>query len=218
MRVLVTGAGGNLGGKLRAHLQGRHELILLSHRPQRDAAIHAADLSTWDEDWVRLFRGADVVFHFAANPDPRAAWWDAETIAVLNVLLDEVIDRYQVDRTRIYLTGLSAGGYGSWWLATAYPEKFAAVVSVAGSGYRTAMPPAQEVVCRLQDVPVWAIHGAQDLISEPMANKMQVLALSACGGEVEWTLYPDAGHGEAYARAYRDPALYTWLLEHSLEQ
>ena len=86
--------------------------------------------------------------------------------------------------------------------------------SVSGSGYRTPLPPGPEVLCKLKDIPVWAIHGANDLISDPAANKLYAFALKDCGGEVEWTLYPDAGHGETYARAYRDPALYDWLLEH----
>ena len=136
-------------------------------------------------------------------------------MAILNALLDEVLATYQVDPARVYLTGLSMGGYGSWWLATAYPEKFAAVVSVSGSGYRTPTPPASETVCRLKDIPVWAIHGAEDVISDPTANKVQVLSLSACGGEVEWTLYPDEGHGGAYHRAYRDPTVYEWMRQHS---
>lgn len=141
-------------------------------------------------------------------------WWEGDSLAVLNALLAEVKTIYQVDPDRVYLTGLSMGGYGSWWLATAYPEEFAAVVSVSGSGYRTLKPPAPEMVCRMKDIPVWAIHGANDLISDATANKIQVIALLECGGQVEWTLYPDAGHGETYARAYRDPALYEWLLEH----
>lgn len=62
---------------------------------------------------------------------------------------------------------------------------------------------------------MWAIHGAKDVISDPTANKMQVLNLLACGGEVEWTLYPDAGHGKTYYQAYRDPAVYAWMLEHT---
>jgi predicted peptidase len=149
---------------------------------------------------------------------PRVPWWEGDTLAILNALLDEVVDTYQVDPGRVYLTGLSMGGYGSWWLATAYPDRFAAMASVSGSGYRTGTPPEEDVVCKMRDLPVWAIHGARDMISDPTANKIQVLSLAACGGEVEWTLYPEAGHGEAYARAYRDPALYAWLLEHSREQ
>jgi predicted peptidase len=149
---------------------------------------------------------------------PGVPWWDEETLLILGALLDEVVRAYRVDPARIYLTGLSMGGYGSWWLATAQPERFAAVVSVSGSGYRTATPPAEGTVCKLGDVPVWAIHGARDMISDPASVKLQVLGLAACGGEVEWTLYPDAGHVETYERAYRDPALYEWLLVHSREQ
>lgn len=191
--------------------------------------LHGAGGGVYDSKFVMSY-GLPEVLYSGDQPEdfpfvvvspqapPNTAWWDEDTLPVLHALLDEVIDRYQVDPTRVYLTGLSAGGYGSWWLATAYPEKFAAMASVAGSGYRTATPPTLEVVCKLADVPVWAIHGAQDLISEPLANKVQVMSLADCGGEVEWTLYPDAGHGETYARAYRDPALYAWLLEHSKEQ
>jgi len=149
---------------------------------------------------------------------PDVPWWEGDTLPILDALLDEIVETYQVDPNRIYLTGLSMGGYGSWWLATAFPERFAAMVSVAGSGYRTPSPPDTEIVCQLQDLAVWAIHGARDMISDPMAVKIQVVTLASCGGEVEWTLYPDSGHGETYARAYRDPALYEWLLDHSKGQ
>lgn len=147
---------------------------------------------------------------------PNWAWWSGDTLVILNALLDEVIDTYQVDPDRVYLTGLSMGGYGSWHLATAYPERFAAMVSISGSGYRTPSIPSEETLCRLQDLPVWAIHGAQDPISAPEGSRLYADALEvACNSEVKWTLYPDAGHFQAYARAYRDPALYNWLLEHS---
>lgn len=149
---------------------------------------------------------------------PNVPWWEGDTLAILNALLDEVINTYQIDPARIYLTGLSMGGYGSWFLATAYPDRFAAMASVSGSGYRTLLTPEPEMICRLQNVPVWAIHGAEDLVSDPLANKMVVSTLAECGGEVEWTLYPDAGHSDTYERAYRDPALYDWMLEHSKQQ
>jgi predicted peptidase len=188
--------------------------------------LHGAGSATNDSQFV-LSYGLPEVLHKGDQPEdfpfvvvspqafPNVPWWEGDTLAILNALLDEVLRSYQVDPSRVYLTGLSMGGYGSWWLATAYPDRFAALVSVAGSGYRTPTPPGEETICKLQDLPVWAIHGAQDVISDPTAVKIAVLALAACGGEVEWTLYPDAGHQEAYARAYRHPALYAWLLEHS---
>jgi uronate dehydrogenase len=74
--ILITGAAGNLGGKLRRHLEGRYELRLLDRDPRGDAAIHAADLSRWDDDWVRRFEGVDAVVHLAADPVAFRPWSD----------------------------------------------------------------------------------------------------------------------------------------------
>jgi NAD+ dependent glucose-6-phosphate dehydrogenase len=74
MRVLITGAGGNLGTKLHHHLRGRYDLVLTSRSGRPNTDIQAADLTDWDEAWVRLFRGVDVVVHLAANADPASAW------------------------------------------------------------------------------------------------------------------------------------------------
>lgn len=143
-------------------------------------------------------------------------WWEDNQASVIGLLLDEIIENYRVDEQRIYVTGLSMGGYGSWYLAATFPERIAAMASIAGSGFYLSYIPGEDVMCKLQDVPVWSIHGAEDKISDPMAVKMMVLALEDCGGEVEWTLYPDAGHFETYYRAYRDPDLYDWMLAHTL--
>ncbi|MBM4055160.1 MAG: NAD(P)-dependent oxidoreductase [Planctomycetes bacterium] len=72
--ILITGASGNLGAKLRKHLQGRYSLRLIDINHRKDREIMTADLSVWDEEWVRLFQGADVVVHFAADPDPNKSW------------------------------------------------------------------------------------------------------------------------------------------------
>jgi predicted peptidase len=189
--------------------------------------LHGGGGEDYDSTYV-LSMGLPAVLHLGEQPEdfpfvvvspqsfPRSAWWIDDTLAILNALLGEVIETYQVDPDRVYLTGLSMGGYGSWFLATAYPERFAVMVSVSGSGYRTNFIPEEETLCRLKDIPVWAIHGAQDVISAPEASKLFTSALQlTCGGEVKWTQYEDVGHGGAYERAYRDPELYSWMLEHS---
>ncbi len=189
--------------------------------------LHGAGDENNDSTYV-LSRGLPAVLHLGEQPEdfpfvvvspqafPGSAWWTGDTLAILNALLGEVIENYKVDPDRVYLTGLSMGGYGSWYLATAYPERFAAMVSVSGSGYRTDFIPAEETLCRLKDVPVWAIHGALDVISAPEASKLFASALQVtCGVEVKWTMYDDLGHGGAYERAYRDPELYAWMLEQS---
>jgi NAD+ dependent glucose-6-phosphate dehydrogenase len=72
--VLITGASGNLGTKLRHHVQGRYELRLLDRDPRGDAAILRTDLSVWDSQWVEQFRGVDVVVHLAADPTAQQTW------------------------------------------------------------------------------------------------------------------------------------------------
>jgi uronate dehydrogenase len=72
--VLITGAAGNLGGKLRRHLEGRYDLRLLDRDPRGDATIEAADLSRWDDVWTRRFEGVDAVVHLAADPVAFRSW------------------------------------------------------------------------------------------------------------------------------------------------
>src|SRR5690349_882480 len=72
--VVITGAAGNLGGKLRRHLEGRCRLRLLDRDPRGDAEVLAADLSRWDATWVSTFRGADAVVHLAADPTAQQTW------------------------------------------------------------------------------------------------------------------------------------------------
>lgn len=147
---------------------------------------------------------------------PDAPWWEEDEPAIVMALLDDAIERYHGDPDRVYLTGLSMGGYGSWYLAAQYPERFAAMASTSGSGFRTLSVPKADVLCQLAGVPVWAFHGARDQISDPNVSQLFASTLEArCGNEVRWTLYPDDGHLSTAARAYRDPDLYRWLLEHS---
>jgi uronate dehydrogenase len=72
--VLITGAAGNLGDKLRRHLEGRYPLRLLDRDPRGDAGILAADLSRWDRGWLTAFEGAEVVVHLAADPTAQQTW------------------------------------------------------------------------------------------------------------------------------------------------
>lgn len=72
--VLLTGATGNLGGKLRRHLQGRYPLRLLDRDSRGDATIFAADLAHWDARWVAQFAGVDTVVHLAGDPTAQQTW------------------------------------------------------------------------------------------------------------------------------------------------
>ena len=121
-----------------------------------------------------------------------------------NALLEEVSAHYRVDPDRVYVTGLSMGGRGTWVLAIEYPDRFAAIAPICGS------IPELEEASRIRHVPVWAFLGEKD--GDPSIRQM-VEALQAAGGNPKLTVYPDVGH-DAWTSAYADPALYEWLLSH----
>lgn len=146
---------------------------------------------------------ADFPFIVVAPQCPEGRWWYASE---LKVLLDKVISNYRVDQERVYLTGLSMGGYGSWEMAMRYPHMFAAVAPVCGGGN-------PEQVCRMQKLPVWNFHGAKDPVVPLAASEQMVYALQDCGTEVRFTVYPEVEH-EAWEPAYSNPELYSWFLEH----
>jgi len=125
---------------------------------------------------------------------------------LLNALLDYIEHRYRVDTERIYLTGISMGGSGTWSLACAYPERFAAIAPVCG-----LTKPSR--ACRLKNVPIWAFHGARDEVIPLRESEEMVEAVKACGGDAKLTVYPDAGHN-AWTPTYKNKELYDWFVSH----
>lgn len=144
----------------------------------------------------------------AVSPQcPDTSFWSAEPeVEALNALLDKIISEYAVDEDRIYVTGLSMGGFGTWSLAMAYPERFAAIAPICGRG-----DPKKAHV--LKDMPVWVFHGAKDEVVPPENSEEMVKALKESGGSVKYTLYPEAGH-DSWTETYNNPRLYEWFLEH----
>jgi predicted peptidase len=125
---------------------------------------------------------------------------------VLDALLDEVTERYAVDPDRIYVTGLSMGGYGTWHLAFEFPDRFAAIAPISGGGTITG-------ACTVRHLPVWAVHGARDDVVPVSRTEELVNRLRGCDGHIRYTRYEDAGH-DAWTRTYEDPELYRWFLRH----
>lgn len=189
--------------------------------------LHGSGDEDYDSTFVISF-GLPAVLALGEQPDnfdfvvvspqaePGTTWYSGNQPEVVDGLLQDVLDTYLVDPDRVYLTGLSMGGFGSWHIASRYPDRYAAMASLSGSGYQQAGTPPQDYACPLAEVPVWVIHGEQDQIALYDAVRMQVEAWEdLCGATVKFTTYPDAGHFATYERAYRDPALYDWFLEHS---
>lgn len=148
-------------------------------------------------------QGRDFPFIVASPQLPNGAHWEAEA---LTGLLDALVDETPADPDRIYVTGLSLGGHGTWALAAAKPDRIAAIAPVSGAG-------APETAAALKTIPVWSFHGALDEIVPPGQDISMVEAVSSNGGAARLTLYPDLGH-DAWTRTYDNPELYDWLLTH----
>ncbi len=131
-------------------------------------------------------------------------FWNAGN---LNAFLHEVLLRNNLDRSRVYLTGMSRGGRGTIQWAVAYPRRFAAIAPVAGGGF---VKEADELV----DVPVWAFHGAQDqVIPLQYTHNLMKRLHEITNTDIRYTVFQDKGHG-IWHRAYSTTELYDWFLRH----
>jgi predicted peptidase len=144
----------------------------------------------------------DFEFMVVSPQVPDRSRWDADKVVQL---VDQVSKSLKVDTDRIYLTGLSLGGYGTWSTATKHPDRFAAIVPICGLGD----PEAAEA---LKSVPCWVFHGAKDQAVPLARSEEMVAAIKKAGGEPKFTVYPDAEH-DSWTESYNNPELYQWLLQ-----
>lgn len=137
------------------------------------------------------------------NPEERG-YWDEN---ILTALLDHIEATYRVDPNRVYLTGLSRGGFGAWCLAIENPNRFAALVPICGA----APSPYGDW---LGDMPIWVFHGALDPVIPPSESLDIVEEIRRGGGNIRFTLYPDAKH-DSWTETYNNPQMWEWLLDQS---
>ena len=146
----------------------------------------------------------DFPFIVISPQCPAGGWWDPQTLIAL---LDEVSADHAVDPDRVYLTGLSMGGYGTWETAIRHPDRFAAIAPICGGGNKHR-------VRGIKHVPTWVFHGDKDG-AVPVAESIEMVdALKAAGGDVQFTRYPDAEH-DSWTETYNNPKLYDWFLSHT---
>ncbi|HWV99436.1 MAG TPA: prolyl oligopeptidase family serine peptidase [Candidatus Acidoferrum sp.] len=160
----------------------------------------------------RVAEHPDFPFIVVSPQCPAGQLWSED---VLLGLLDETIRKYAVDKTRIYLTGLSMGGYASWDLGLTHPERFAAIVPICGGGeFITVLLAGGEQAEALKTLGVWAFHGGKDPVVPTEESQRMVDLLKKFGvQDVNLTVYPEAGH-DAWTETYNNPQLYEWLLKH----
>ncbi len=139
-----------------------------------------------------------------------AGFWD---IAGLTQLLDYLEEHLRVDKRRIYVTGLSRGGLGTWMLAMQNQGRFAAIAPVCGA------VPASYDIWIPRNLPIWVFHGTDDDLIHPSesVNMVENLRRKQLDPMPKLTLYEGVGHN-AWDNAYADPELYRWLLSHRLKE
>jgi len=171
---------------------------------------------------------AVVVMPQCRNKRP---WTDPDMEAQALAALDQSIKEFHGDSDRVYLTGLSMGGYGTWDLAAKYPKKFAALVVICG-GIRgpkdtpwlsvplasdpTVQDPYLETARRIGRTPVWIFHGTEDDRVPVEESRKMAEALKLSNGNYKYTEYPGVKH-VSWDRAYAEPALFPWLLQQKLQ-
>ncbi len=158
-------------------------------------------------------RGQEFPFIVVAPHCPADRIWEDEPLLQL---LNHVEQKYAVDAHRIYLTGISMGGYGTWQLGLRHPGKFAALVPICGGGnmIEVVLGPRDNPAA-FQHLPIWAFHGAKDDVvplseSERMVGQLKKLGVK----NVRLTVYPEADH-DSWTETYENPELYAWLLRQS---
>ena len=150
-------------------------------------------------------KGDEMPYVIVSPQCPTTDNWSSDTQRTrVMELLDSIVAELKVDPDRIYLTGLSMGGFGSWRLAAEHPDRFAAVVPICGG---TSASRAET----LKDLPIWAFHGDSDGVV-PIKHTTEIVdAIKAIGGTaVRFTSLEGVGHN-SWSSAYATPDLYQWL-------
>ena len=157
-------------------------------------------------------KGQKFPFIIVSPQCPKDQRWDD---VMLTVLLDHVCEEYRVDISRLYLTGLSMGGYGSWSFGVVLCDRFAAIAPICGGGsfidvYTSSGAKGKS----LRSLGVWAFHGAKDTVVPVSESKKMVAALRRFGHpDPKLTIYPDARH-DSWTKTYDNPELYQWFLKY----
>ncbi|GAA4430987.1 dienelactone hydrolase family protein [Bremerella cremea] len=149
--------------------------------------------------------GQEFPFIMIAPQCPQGTWWITEDLVAL---MDHIVEIHNVDESRVYVTGLSMGGRGTWQVAGAMSDKLAAIAPICG-------PSQVEVVEKIVNIPTWVFHGAKDPVVKVSQSEEMVKLLKEKGGNPKLTIYPEALH-DSWTETYDNEEVFKWLLSHQL--
>jgi predicted peptidase len=225
--ILFLHGGGERGdGKAELELVLKHGPLKEAWTRQRDLpfVMIAPQMPPYDEDARRELEarrstrpppaGPPPLQRGSSGEDPRwndegppLGWWTYEQDVMR--MLDDTLSEYRTDAERVYLTGLSYGGFGAWHFAATHPERWAAMAPICGAARRDAIASIAEA-----KLPIWIFTGGKDRVVRPEWVLESAAALEAAGHpEVRFTVHEDCNH-DVWSRVYGGADLYDWLLEH----
>jgi predicted peptidase len=193
--VFLHGAGERGSDNEKQLIHGVPEFARQENR-QRNPCFLIAPQCPDNEKWAEVDWSAET--HKQSKEPAEAGRLVLELIAALQ-------KEYSIDDKRIYLTGLSMGGFGTWDLLARRPNLFAAGVPVCGGG-------DEGTAAILTHMPLWVFHGAQDNVVKPERSRNMIKALEKAGGKPKYTEYPTEGHA-SWVPAYKDPEMMKWIFE-----
>lgn len=199
----------SLRGRLMAPADQRHSLplVVFLHGAGRRGEDNVQQLKGFPEQMASVRWRHRFSCLILAPQCPADAHW-SDCMVELEELIDHVLGEYNVDRSRVYLTGLSMGGFGSWELAARRPEVFAAFVPICGGGN-------PRWASGIAEIPVWAIHGDVDDVVPVERSREMVEAVLQCGGTVKYSELSGVGH-DSWTATYADPdGVISWMFEQS---
>ena len=162
----------------------------------KEPVILVAPQCPADSWWINIQWGAGIHAMSAAPALP---------MKLVLELCDKVAAQYPVDQARIYIAGLSMGGYGTWEAIQRKPDYFAAAMPVCGGG-------DEKLAERIRNVPVWAFHGDKDPTVPPERSRAMIAAMKKCGGTPLYTEYDGVGH-DSWTRTFANPDVLRWLFD-----
>ncbi|MEK6262298.1 MAG: prolyl oligopeptidase family serine peptidase [Planctomycetota bacterium] len=148
-------------------------------------------------------QGQHFPFVVVSPQCPEKQGWSTKRLLAL---LDDLESRYSVDKDRVYVTGLSMGGFGTWSLIAAEPDRFAAAIPVCGHSHPNGAQPASRV-------PTWIVVGDRDVVALVGNSLGMVSSLQAMNADVKFTNYSGVGH-DSWTQTYGTPEFYEWMLRH----
>jgi len=130
----------------------------------------------------------------------------SESAAATFELIDSLLINYNIDTDRVYITGLSMGGFGTWEFIGRKPNLFAAAIPMAGYS-------DPNIAERIKHIPIWVFHGDIDKYNPVQGSRNMYQLLNSIGADIQYTEYPNTGHGDTFQKAWQGDTLINWIFE-----